>query len=101
MDLQLPDVVEAHGFQRLVATLRSPCEIPSRIRLIDDVLPKIYDTYKEMVAENINSAVRNVCISVEEWQSSSSDTYVTFSAHFQMVGVFLFNFVLFIFNASF
>lgn len=96
MDLQLPDVVEAAGFQRLVATLRSPCEIPSKLRLMDDVIPKIYDTFKETVLENLNSAVGDVSISIEEWKSASGETFVTISAHFLQVGTSDFFFYFFI-----
>ncbi|XP_075217394.1 E3 SUMO-protein ligase ZBED1-like [Lycorma delicatula] len=86
-DLQLPDVVEAPGFQRLVATLRSPCEIPSKLRLVDDVIPKIYDTYRETVVVSLNSVVGDVTISIEEWESASSEIYITVSAHFLQQGL--------------
>ncbi|XP_075215667.1 E3 SUMO-protein ligase ZBED1-like isoform X2 [Lycorma delicatula] len=82
MDLQLPDVVETAGFQRLVATLRSPCEIPSKIKLVEDVIPKLYDTFKESVLINLNAASSDIAISIEEWKSDNSETNITIAAHY-------------------
>jgi hypothetical protein len=53
LDLQLPDVVEGRGFQRLIATLRSPCEIPSKTKLEEELIPKIYDSFKEAVQSTV------------------------------------------------
>lgn len=53
LDLQLPDVVEGRGFQRLIATLRSPCEIPSKTKLEEELVPKIYDSFKEAVMSTV------------------------------------------------
>lgn len=53
LDLQLPDVVEGRGFQRLIATLRSPCEIPSKTKLEEELIPKIYESFKEAVQSTV------------------------------------------------
>ena len=85
LDFQLPDVVEGRGFQRLIATLRSPCEIPSKSKLAEDVIPKIYETFKESLLENLQLITSEVALSVEEWDSSSGETYLTFAVHFIQV----------------
>lgn len=82
IDFQLPDIVEGRGFQRLVATLRSPCEIPSKSKLVEEVIPKIYETFKESLQENLQLVTSEVALSVEEWDSSSGETYLTFAVHF-------------------
>lgn len=89
MDLQLPDVVEMAGFQRLVATLRSPCEIPSRIKLIEDVIPKLYDTYRESIKKNLSGVSSNITIGIEEWTSDYGQINVTVTAHYLLVSLLL------------
>ena len=59
LDLQLPDVVEGRGFQRLIATLKSPCEIPSKTKLEEELIPKIYDSFKEAVQCSVASVTGN------------------------------------------
>ncbi|XP_067011114.1 E3 SUMO-protein ligase ZBED1 [Anabrus simplex] len=83
LDLQLPDVVEGRGFQRLIATLRSPCEIPSRNKLEEELIPKIYDTFKDVVVSTMGSLTGEVGLSLEEWCLASGEPYITVSAHFQ------------------
>lgn len=94
MDFQLPEVVESAGFQRLVATLRSPCEIPSKAKLVEDIIPKLYDSFREVIQENINSASPDVTIGIEEWCSDNGQINVTITVHFLMlpVSIFIFGF---------
>ena len=54
-DLQLPDVVEGRGFQRLIATLKSPCEIPSKTQLEKELIPKFYDSFRESMHSSMTS----------------------------------------------
>ncbi|CAH1406444.1 unnamed protein product [Nezara viridula] len=82
MDLQSPDIVEGKGFQRLVATLKSPCEIPSKSRLTEEFIPKIYDSVKEQLGPEISIINFEISLSVEDWVSSSGDTYSTVSMHY-------------------
>lgn len=83
LDLQLPDVVEGRGFQRLIATLRSPCEIPSKTKLEEELIPKIYDSFKEAVMSTVACIPGEVGLSVEEWSSGNGEVFVTVSAHYQ------------------
>lgn len=83
LDLQLPDVVEGRGFQRLIATLRSPCEIPSKTKLEDEIIPKIYETFRDSVASNLSNINSEIALSVEEWNLASGEAYVTMSIHYQ------------------
>ncbi|XP_066599630.1 E3 SUMO-protein ligase ZBED1-like isoform X2 [Prorops nasuta] len=86
MDLQLPEVVEGRGFQRLVATLRSPCEIPSKNKLEEEIIPKIYDNFRESVATTISCINTEVGLTIEEWKSNSEETFVTISIYYQNPG---------------
>lgn len=86
MDLQLPEVVEGRGFQRLVATLRSPCEIPSKSKLEDEIIPRIYDTFKESIAASFACLTSEVSLAVEEWRSNSGETFFTFLIFYQNPG---------------
>ncbi|KAF7390105.1 hypothetical protein HZH68_011962 [Vespula germanica] len=86
MDLQLPEVVEGHGFQRLVATLRSPCEIPSKNKLEEEIIPKIYDTFRESVAATLACMSNDVGLTIEEWRSNSNESFVTVSVYYQNAG---------------
>lgn len=86
IDLQLPEVVEGRGFQKLVATLRSPCEIPSKNKLEEDIIPKIYENYKDSIVHNLSLLHTEVGLTVEEWKSNSEESYVTFSIYYQHPG---------------
>lgn len=83
LDLQSPDVVEGRGFQRLIATLRSPCEIPSKGRLIDEILPSMQCHLKETEQEFLQLFTGDYGITIEEWTSGNDETYLTFSIHYQ------------------
>ncbi|XP_015591465.1 zinc finger BED domain-containing protein 1 isoform X2 [Cephus cinctus] len=86
MDLQLPEVVEGRGFQRLIATLRSPCEIPCKRKLEDEIIPKVYDSFRESVATNLSCIESEIGLAIEEWKSKSNECFVTFSVYFQNIG---------------
>lgn len=85
MDMQLPDIVEGRGFQRLIATLKSPCEIPSRSKLIEEIVPRTYDNVKESVQQTLQNINADITLSAEEWESTSGGNYVTFSITYQQV----------------
>ena len=83
LDLQHPDIVEGRGFQRLIATLRSPCEIPSKGRLIDEILPSMHCQLKESEQTFFQVYSGDYGITVEEWISHNGEIFVTFSIHYQ------------------
>uniref|UniRef100_A0A0A9WWE7 Zinc finger BED domain-containing protein 1 n=3 Tax=Lygus hesperus TaxID=30085 RepID=A0A0A9WWE7_LYGHE len=82
LDLQNPDIVEGKGFQRLIGTLKSPCEIPSKALLTDELIPKIYDVVKDQLHQEISTLTVNTSLSIEDWVSSCGDHYSTVSIHF-------------------
>lgn len=86
MDLQLPEVVEGRGFQRLVATLRSPCEIPSKNKLEEEIIPKIYETFRDSVVEVLSNITSDIGLTIEEWKSNSDESFVTVSIYYQNPG---------------
>lgn len=86
MDLQLPEIVEGRGFQRLVATLRSPCEIPSKNKLEEEIIPRIYDTFRESVAASLSCITSELALTVEEWKSNNDENFVTISIYYQNIG---------------
>ncbi|XP_072756638.1 E3 SUMO-protein ligase ZBED1 [Anoplolepis gracilipes] len=86
MDLQLPEIVEGRGFQRLVATLRSPCEIPSKNKLEEEIIPRIYDTFRESVAGSLSCVSSELALTVEEWKSNNEENFITVSVYYQNVG---------------
>ncbi|XP_011865113.1 PREDICTED: zinc finger BED domain-containing protein 1 isoform X2 [Vollenhovia emeryi] len=83
MDLQLPEIVEGHGFQRLVATLRSPCEIPNKNKLEEEIIPRIYDNFRESVMTSLSCVASEVALTFEEWRSNNGESFVTFSVYYQ------------------
>ncbi|XP_049804110.1 E3 SUMO-protein ligase ZBED1 isoform X1 [Schistocerca nitens] len=83
LDLQLPDVVEGRGFQRLIATLRSPCEIPSKTKLEEEIIPKIYDSFKDSAMSALSGINSEMSMSIEEWSLASGELYITVSVHYQ------------------
>lgn len=83
MDLQLPEIVEGRGFQRLVATLRSPCEIPSKNKLEEEIIPRIYDNFRESVATSLSCVASELALTIEEWQSNNDESFVTVSVYYQ------------------
>lgn len=86
MDLQLPEIVEGRGFQRLVATLRSPCEIPSKNKLEEEIIPRIYDTFRESVSISLSCITSELALTIEEWKSNNEENFVTVSVYYQNVG---------------
>lgn len=83
IDLQLPDIVEGRGFQRLLATLKSPCEIPSRSKLEEDIIPQMYNTTRESVTSIVQAVNSDVTLTFEEWQSNYLESFVTITAYYQ------------------
>ncbi|KYM84659.1 PREDICTED: zinc finger BED domain-containing protein 1-like [Atta cephalotes] len=83
MDLQLPEIVEGRGFQRLVATLRSPCEIPSKNKLEEEIIPGIYDTFRESVRTSLSYIASELALTIEEWRSNNNENFVTMSVYYQ------------------
>ncbi|XP_018403696.1 PREDICTED: zinc finger BED domain-containing protein 1 [Cyphomyrmex costatus] len=83
MDLQLPEIVEGRGFQRLVATLRSPCEIPSKNKLEEEIIPRIYDNFRESVATSLSYIASELALTIEEWRSNNNENFVTMSVYYQ------------------
>lgn len=86
MDLQLPEIVEGRGFQRLVATLRSPCEIPSKNKLEEEIIPKIYEAFRESVAASLSCITSELALTIEEWKSNNNENFVTISIYYQNIG---------------
>lgn len=86
MDLQLPEIVEGRGFQRLVATLRSPCEIPSKNKLEEEIIPRIYDNFRESVATSLSCVASELALTIEEWQSDNDENFITVSVYYQNTG---------------
>ncbi|KAI4502977.1 hypothetical protein M0802_002021 [Mischocyttarus mexicanus] len=86
MDMQLPEVVEGTGFQRLVATLRSPCEIPSKKKLEEEIIPKIYETFRESVTASFACLNSDVGLTIEEWKSNYNESFMTVSVYYQNAG---------------
>jgi len=82
MDLQLPEIVEGYGFQRLVATLHSPCEIPSQNKLQKEIIPKIYHTFRESVAGLLACITSEIALTFEEWKTKKNESYVTISVYY-------------------
>lgn len=85
LDMQLPDVVEGQGFQRLLAYMKSPCEIPSKSKLVEDLIPQVYQTFKETVLHTLNTIKTNITLCVEEWESTNGDAFITFSVSYIQV----------------
>lgn len=83
LDLQHPDVVEGRGFQRLIATLRSPCEIPSRGRLVDEILPSMQCHLKETEQAYLQLFNGDYGITIEEWSSHNDEIFLTFGLHYE------------------
>jgi len=84
-DLHLPDIVEGKGFQRLIATLRSPCEIPGKYKLEQCIIPRIYETTRSAVLNSIARSCSTFALGIEEWKCSSLNVYITISVFFQQV----------------
>jgi len=88
-DLHLPDIVEGKGFQRLIATLRSPCEIPGKYKLEQCIIPRIYETTRSTVLNSISNSCSTFALGIEEWKCSSLNVYITISVFFQQVILFM------------
>lgn len=87
-DLHLPDVVEGKGFQRLIATLRSPCEIPGKYKLEHDIIPRIYESTRASVLNSIGNSFSTYALGIEEWTCSSLNVNITISIFFQQVLIY-------------
>lgn len=86
IDLELPEIVEGRGFQRLVATLRSPCEIPSKNKLEEEIIPRIYNNFRESVASSLSCVASELALTLEEWRSNNGENFITVSVYYQNTG---------------
>ena len=84
MDLQLPEIVQDQGFQRLIATLKSPCEIPSKTSLEEEIIPRMYDTFRETISSIILSVTSEISLAIEEWESNFGESFFTFLIYYQI-----------------
>lgn len=84
-DLHLPDIVEGKGFQRLIATLRGPCDIPGKYKLEQCIIPRIYENTRSSVLNSIANSCSTFALGIEEWKCSSSNVYITISVFFQQL----------------
>lgn len=75
------------GFQRLVGTLKSPCEIPKRNYLAEEMIPNIYEVVKDQLCTEIGSLQNTISLSVEDWISLTGETYSTVSLHYISVNM--------------
>ncbi|EZA50797.1 Zinc finger BED domain-containing protein [Ooceraea biroi] len=82
MDLQLPESTEDHGFQRIVANLRPPCAIPSAKTLEEEIIPRIYETFRVSVKASLSCITSELALTFEEWISNNTGSYVTISAYY-------------------
>lgn len=85
IDLQLPDIVQEQGFQRLVATLKSPCQIPCKDKLEEEIIPKYYDNFREIIS-GIFSLTNDISLAIEEWTSNYGENFFTFLIYYQNPG---------------
>ncbi|XP_014211665.1 zinc finger BED domain-containing protein 1 [Copidosoma floridanum] len=83
IDLQLPDIVQEHGFQRFVATFNSPCDLPSKSSLEEIHIPAIYNNFKETILSIIDSINGEISLAAEEWVSNCGETFITFLIYYQ------------------
>jgi hypothetical protein len=86
IDLQLPEIVQEQGFQRLIATLKSPCQIPSKNSLEEEIIPKTYETFRETIFSNISSLTSEISLAVDEWTSNFGEPFFTFMIYYQNPG---------------
>ncbi|OXU16708.1 hypothetical protein TSAR_016529 [Trichomalopsis sarcophagae] len=86
IDLQLPEIVQEQGFQRLIATLKSPCQIPSKNSLEKEIIPTTYNTFRETILSNISSLTSEVSLAVEEWTSNFGESFFSFLIYYQSPG---------------
>ncbi|XP_003425094.1 zinc finger BED domain-containing protein 1 isoform X2 [Nasonia vitripennis] len=86
IDLQLPEIVQEQGFQRLIATLKSPCQIPSKNSLEEEIIPTTYNTFRETILSNISSLTSEVSLAVEEWTSNFGESFFSFLIYYQSPG---------------
>ncbi|XP_058793121.1 E3 SUMO-protein ligase ZBED1-like [Phymastichus coffea] len=86
IDLQLPEIVQERGFQRLIATLRSPCQIPSKVSLEEEIIPKFYESFRESILSSISSLNNEISLAVEEWTSNFGENFFTFMIYYQIPG---------------
>jgi len=68
--------------------LKSPCEIPGKYKLEQEIIPRIYETTRISVLDNIAHSCSTFAVGIEEWTCSSSNDYVTISVFFQEVILF-------------
>ncbi|XP_014230778.1 zinc finger BED domain-containing protein 1-like [Trichogramma pretiosum] len=83
IDLQVPEIVQQQGFQRLIATLKSPCQIPDKNALEENIIPKTYYSFKETILRNISLISNEVSIAIEEWTSNNGENFFTFLIYYQ------------------
>ncbi|KAI5702683.1 hypothetical protein M8J76_001883 [Diaphorina citri] len=80
LDLQPPSIVNSEGFRHLVSNLSPVCEIPLEQTIIQDFVPKLYDTLKNSMYNDItaiNLTNNMFSLALEHWESNDRE-YISY-----------------------
>uniref|UniRef100_A0A8C5R241 BED-type domain-containing protein n=1 Tax=Leptobrachium leishanense TaxID=445787 RepID=A0A8C5R241_9ANUR len=80
-DLRPYSVVDNLGFRHLMKTLEPRYKLSSRNHFTENVIPALYNETKAQVIASMSQASR-VAITCDAWTSVTTDSYITFTAHY-------------------
>lgn len=83
MDMQLPNFVEGPGFSRFMTVLGSTYDIPSKSKLETELIPNMYNKYKNYLVNVLNKVSTDIGLTIEEWKSSNDEYFITISMFYQ------------------
>ncbi|XP_044597885.1 E3 SUMO-protein ligase ZBED1 [Cotesia glomerata] len=83
MDMQLPNFVEGLGFSRFMSMLSSSYDIPSKSKLETELIPNMYNKYKNYLVNVLNKVSTDIGLTIEEWKSSNDEYFITISMFYQ------------------
>ncbi|KAK3872140.1 hypothetical protein Pcinc_022761 [Petrolisthes cinctipes] len=80
-DLQPASIVEDYGFQKFVSGLDPRYEMPSRRKIMRDMLPSAYNSAKASLKKLLEE-IEDIALTTDIWTSRQTQAFMCVTAHF-------------------
>ncbi|MEW8547090.1 MAG: hAT transposon family protein [Candidatus Thiodiazotropha sp.] len=82
LDMKPLSSVESPSFRNILAKAEPRYTVPSRTYFKDTFIPKLYESTKAQVIEELKASIGGVSITTDCWTSHATESYMTVTAHF-------------------
>lgn len=80
-DMQPFSIVEDKGFKKFVKALDARYELPSRTKLAETMLPRIYAEERTKLSNDLKETT-SISLTTDIWTSRKTESYLTITAHY-------------------